>query len=67
MQIRQVSPETYIENRRRLEEAEAPRRLLQRLHRDPLATMRSLVKEHAARRATLSPTDDKPPSKPGDT
>ncbi len=66
-QIRQVPLEEYRENRRRLEEAEAPRRLLHRLHRDPLGTMRGLVKQHAARRATLSSTDDKPPPQPGDT
>jgi len=53
-QIRQVPLEEYRENRRRLEEAEAPRRLLHRLHRDPLGTMRSLVSQHAARRAALS-------------
>ena len=53
-QIRQVSLEEYRENRRRLEEAEAPRRLLYRLHRDPLVTMRGLVKQHAARRAALA-------------
>ena len=52
-QIRQVSPEEYRENRRRLEEAEAPRRLLHRLHRDPLGTMRGLVNQHATRRAAL--------------
>jgi hypothetical protein len=52
-QIRQVSLEEYRENRRRLEAAEAPRRLLHRLHRDPLRTMRDLVKQHAARRAAL--------------
>lgn len=66
-QIRQVPPEEYLENRKRLEEAEAPRRLLHRLHRNPLATMRGLLKEHAARRATLSPPDDRPPPQPGDT
>jgi len=66
-QIRQFSLEEYCENRRRLEEAEAPRRLLHRLHRDPLDTMRDLVEQHAARRAALSSTDDKPPSQPGDT
>ena len=55
-QIRQVSPEEYRENRRRLEEAEAPRRLLHRLHRDPHRTMRSLVDQHAARRAALAST-----------
>jgi hypothetical protein len=53
-QIRQVSLEEYRDNRRRLEEAEAPRRLLHRLHRDPLGTMRSLLNQHAARRAALS-------------
>jgi len=53
-QIRQVSLQEYRENRRRLEAAEAPRRLLHRLHRDPLGTMRSLVNQHAARRAALS-------------
>ncbi len=52
--IRQVPLEEYRENRRRLEEAEAPRRLLHRLHRDPLSTMRNLVKQHAARRAALA-------------
>jgi len=66
-QVRQVSLEEYRENRRRLEEAEAPRRLLHRLHRDPLSTMRGLVKQHAARRAALSSTDDKPSPQPGDT
>ena len=53
-QIRQVPLEEYRENRRRLEEAEAPRRLLHRLHRDPLGTVRSLVNHHAARRAALA-------------
>jgi hypothetical protein len=53
-QIRQVSLEEYRANRRRLEEAEAPRRLLHRLHRDPLRTMRDLVKQHAARRSVLA-------------
>jgi hypothetical protein len=65
-QIRQVPLEKYRENRRRLEQAEAPRRLLHRLHRDPLGTMRGLVKQHAARRAALSSTDDKPPLQSGD-
>lgn len=60
-QIRQVSPEEYLENRRRLEEAEVPRRLLNRLHRNPLATMRGLVKEHTARRAYLSSPNNKLP------
>lgn len=65
-QIRQVSPEEYLENRKRLKEAESPRRFLHRLHRDPLATMRSLLKEHDARRAALSSPDAKPPPQPGD-
>ena len=53
-QIRQVSLEEYRENRQRLEQAEAPRRLLHRLHRDPLRTMRDLVKQHTVRRAALA-------------
>jgi hypothetical protein len=53
-QIRQVSLEVYRENRRRLEEAEAPRRLLYRLHRDPLCTVRGLLKQHGVRRAVLA-------------
>lgn len=53
-QIRQVSLAQYRENRRRLEEAEAPHRLLRRLHRDTLATMRDLVRQHAARRSALA-------------
>jgi hypothetical protein len=66
-QICQVSLEKYRENRRRLEEAEAPRRLLHRLHRDPLATMRSLLQRHAARRVALASTADEPSPQPGDT
>ncbi len=57
-QIRQVSLEEYRENRRRLEKAKAPRRLLRRLHRDPLATMCDLVKQHAARRTALGSATD---------
>ncbi len=57
-QIRQVSLEEYRENRLRLAEAEAPRRLLHRLHRDPLRTMRNLVDQHSARRSALVPTVD---------
>jgi hypothetical protein len=63
-QIRQVSLEEYRENRRRLEKAEAPRRLLHRLHRDPLATMRDLVKQHTARRTALGSATN--PSQSGD-
>ena len=65
-QIRRVSLEAYRKNRRQLEEAESPRRLLHRLHRDSLKTMRGLVKQHAARRTALSPTDDKLPPCQGD-
>jgi len=53
-QIRQVPLEEYRKCRRRLEEAETPRRLLHRLHRDPLKTVRDLVRQHADRRATLA-------------
>jgi hypothetical protein len=53
-QMRQVSLETYHENRRRLERAEAPRRCLHRLHRNPLRTMRDLINQHAVRRAALA-------------
>jgi hypothetical protein len=60
-QIRQVSLEAYRENRRRLEQAEAPRRLLHCLHRNPLRTMRDLIKQHAVRRATLTSATDPPP------
>jgi len=63
-QIRQVSLEEYRENRRRLEEAEAPRRLLHRLHRDPLGTMRDLVKQHTVRRTALASAIGSP--QPGD-
>ena len=66
-QIRQVPLEEYLENRKRLEAAEAPRRLLNRLHRNPLATMRNLLNEHAARRTALSLTNDTPHPQPGDT
>jgi hypothetical protein len=58
--IRQVSVEAYRENRRRLEQAEAPRRLLHRLHRHPLRTMRDLIKQHAVRRAALAPAIGSP-------
>lgn len=66
-QICQVPLEEYRKNRRRLEQAEAPRRLLQRLHRDPLATMRGLLQQHAARRVALASTVDEPALQPGDT
>jgi len=53
-QLHQVPLEAYQDRRRRLAEAEAPRQLLHRLHRNPLGTMRHLVSQHAARRAELS-------------
>jgi hypothetical protein len=59
-QIRQVPLEEYEENRRRLAEAETPRRFLHRLHRDPLDTMRQLLEQHAARRAELAFSRDPP-------
>ena len=53
-QIRHVPLEEYKKYRCRLAEAEAPRRLLHRLHRDALGTMRQLLDQHAARRADLA-------------
>jgi hypothetical protein len=53
-QIRQVSWHDYQVQRQRLLEAEAPRKLLYRLHRDPLKTALALVDQHAARRAELA-------------
>jgi len=53
-QIRQVSLEDYEIQRCRLQEAEAPRKLLYRLHRDPLKTMQALVNQHTTRRTELA-------------
>jgi hypothetical protein len=53
-QLRQVPLKEYQDRRRCLAEAEAPRQLLHRLHRDPLRTMRDLVHRHATRRVGLS-------------
>lgn len=53
-QLRQVPLAEYQARRLRLAEAEAPRQLLHRLHRDPLATMHRLVNQHAARRTELA-------------
>jgi hypothetical protein len=53
-QIRQVPLEDYQAHRRRLEEAEAPRKLRYCLHRDPLKTSLALVNQHATRRAELT-------------
>jgi len=61
-QICQVPLEEYKERRRRLDEAEEPRRFLYRLHRDPLGTMRHLVdRRHAARRAELASNTSRSP------
>jgi hypothetical protein len=60
-QLRQVPLAEYQACRRRLAEAEAPRQLLRRLHRDPLRTMRDLVDQHAARRAALASSTGLPP------
>jgi hypothetical protein len=59
--IRQASLEEYSKNRHRLAEAEAPRRLLHRLHRAPLATVRDLVEQHAARRSALASASEQSP------
>jgi hypothetical protein len=53
-QLQQVSPRDYRIHRRRLEKAEAPRRFLHRLHRDPLSTIHSLIERHTARRGELA-------------
>ena len=58
--IRQVSLEEYRDNRRRLEKVEAPRRLLHRLHRNPLGTVRDLVHQHTARRTSLALISNQP-------
>ncbi len=59
-QLRQVPLEEYQQRRQLLAEAEAPRQLLRRLHRDPLSTMRGLLAQHAARRAELIPNSSLP-------
>jgi hypothetical protein len=59
-QLREVSLAEYQAHRRRLVAAEAPRRLLHRLHRDPAGTMCRLIDRHAARRVELA-HDTHPP------
>jgi hypothetical protein len=59
-QLREVSLAEYQAHRRRLAAAEAPRRLLHRLHRDPAGTMRRLIDRHTARRVELA-HDTTPP------
>jgi hypothetical protein len=53
-QIRQVPLEEYRAHRRRLEELEAPRQHLHRLHRKPLKAMQKLLDRHSSRRAALA-------------
>ncbi len=53
-QIRQVPLEEYEKNRRRLVDAEKPRRFLHCLHRDSVSTMHELLDQHAVRRAELT-------------
>lgn len=65
-QLRRVPLAEYQDRRRRLAEAEAPRQLLYRLHRDPLRTMRNLVDRHTARRAELTPNTGLPPPESDD-
>jgi hypothetical protein len=60
-QLRQVPLAEYQARRLRLAEAEAPRQLLRRLHRDPLGTMRRLINQHAARRTELVSNTGLPP------
>jgi len=47
-QIRTVSVEDYREQRNQQTQAEAPRRFLYRLHRDPAKTMRDLTEMYMA-------------------
>jgi hypothetical protein len=53
-QIRQVPLEEYKAHRHRLQELEAPRQHLCRLHRKPLAAMQKLLGRHSSRRAELA-------------
>ena len=52
-QIQHVPYHVYLQHRRLLDEAEEPRRLLHRLHRNPHATIRSLIDQHTFRRIEL--------------
>ena len=52
-QIQQVPYDVYRQHLRLLDEAEEPRRFLHRLHRNPLATIHSLIDQHTARRSEL--------------
>lgn len=59
-QIRQVPLDEYKTHRRRLEELEAPRQHLHRLHRKPLETMQVLIDRHTTRRAELGHQQELP-------
>lgn len=52
--IQLVPQSDYLEHRKRLAQAEKPRQFLQRLHRDPTKTMRSLVQRYSTRLAELT-------------
>ncbi len=52
-QIQEVPYAVYQQHRRLLEEAEEPRRFLHRLHRNPCATIRSLINQHTTRRNNM--------------
>ena len=60
-QIRQVPLEEYKAHRRRLQELEAPRQHLYRLHRKPLEAMQKLLGRHSSRRAELTFQKELPP------
>jgi hypothetical protein len=52
-QLQQISPSEYQTHRCLLDKAEAPRRFLCRLHRNPLNTIQALLERHTARRGEL--------------
>ena len=60
-QIRQVPLKEYETHRRRLEELEAPRQHLYRLHRKPIEAMQQLLDRHSSRRAALALKKGQPP------
>jgi hypothetical protein len=53
-QIRQVPWAAYRQYRQLLAEAEMPRQLFHRLHRDPLRTAQVLISQHTAQRKALA-------------
>ena len=61
-QIQEVPYALYLQQRRLLDEAEEPRRFLNRLHRNPLATINSLIDQHTLRRQELLNLTQTPPS-----